>query len=281
MAIVLRKCSLYAVHIWPFCLEVLLTMSWFKNKKKQFCVPEGHVVYAIGDIHGRDDLLTELIEKITEDFQNNTQRSVTSIVFLGDYVDRGLGSKAVIDKLLLLKKEFCVPGQGPDVYFLMGNHEEALLRFLDDPDFGEQWQVYGGTETLISYGITPPRLKADSAAWHAASGALGLALGHEHLAFLQGLRCSLEIGDYIFVHAGLRPGVALEEQLESDMLWIREEFLSDSASFTKKVVHGHSPKKQPFEDHRRIGVDTGAYITGVLTAVRLEQNSVSYLQTGL
>ncbi len=255
--------------------------TWFKRKKKtSVSAPEGHVIYAIGDVHGREDLLSDLVTKIEADLQSLGKGLIGNLVFLGDYVDRGLGSKGVLNHLLVLEKKL---GEGEiwgDVYFLKGNHEEALLHFLEDPGFGEQWLVHGGTETLLSYGVSPPKDQSDAHEWREVSMALKKALGGEHRSFMERLQSSVILGDYIFVHAGLRPGKPIEQQTEQDMLWIRKDFLSSTSRFEKKVVHGHSPKKLPYNDHRRIGVDTGAYITGVLTAVRLEGDKVSFLHTG-
>jgi Calcineurin-like phosphoesterase len=255
--------------------------SWLKREKRKDYTPDGQILYAIGDIHGRDDLLVELLDLLAGDLKNNDPEKEVSMIFLGDYVDRGLGSKAVLDRLIALEKQTASPEIGLNAFFLMGNHEEALLRFMDDPGFGEQWLVHGGTETLLSYGVQPPKGKTDPSAWQTVSAALREALGEAHRGFLERLRDRLILGDYIFVHAGLRPGVALEAQTTSDLLWIRNDFIHDTTYFEKKVVHGHTPKPQPYADHRRIGIDTGAYITGTLTAVRLEADAVSYLQTGM
>jgi len=255
--------------------------SWFKRKNKQKFAPEGQLIYAIGDVHGRDDLLLELMAKITADQRATAEGRPVNIVLLGDYIDRGMGSKAVVD-ILLGWKNSTDPGEfDVNMYFLKGNHEEAILHFLADPEFGQQWVSYGGTETLLSYGLQQPKNNEDLAAWEATARALRSAMGPQHIAFMQDLLPSVTLGDYIFVHAGLRPGKKLEQQIEQDMLWIREEFLNDTASFEKKVVHGHTAKQEPYQDHRRIGIDTGAYITGVLTAVRLETDTASFLQTGL
>ncbi|PHR56060.1 MAG: serine/threonine protein phosphatase [Robiginitomaculum sp.] len=257
-----------------------MVFSWFKSKPAKHFVPEGTIVYAIGDVHGRDDLLKELIEKIGEDIRDTGMDRKVIFVFLGDYVDRGMGSKSVIDLLLKWEEQAKKAKSKVKFHLLRGNHEEALLQFLDDPLFGEKWVTYGGAETLMSYGVQPPRLRTDEAAWIKASKQLGLAMSQDHLHFLQGLEPCLVLGDYIFVHAGLKPGKKLEMQQEQDMLWIRNEFIEDHRKFEKMVVHGHTPEREPFYDHRRIGLDTGAYITGVLTAARLVDDQVSFLQTG-
>ena len=258
-----------------------MIFSWFRNEKKQALTPEGTIIYAIGDIHGRDDLLSDLISIISQDVIKNRHSKETILVFLGDYVDRGLGSKKVIDILLILADEVDTKDAWSHILFLKGNHEEALLHFLEEPDFGEKWLAHGGTETLVSYGVDVPTDNRDANGWRETANALETAMGSTHLSFFNNLKSYTEIGDYTFVHAGLRPGKPIEQQSEQDLLWIRGDFLDSTARFDKKVVHGHTPKKQPYLDHRRIGVDTGAYITGVLTAVRLEDDKISFLQTGM
>ncbi len=257
-----------------------MILSWFKREKREISVPGGQIVYAIGDVHGRDDLLTELLEVIEADLEKTGAGKTVSIIFLGDYVDRGIGSKSVLDTLILLAQSVAEDGVKVEVIFLKGNHEEALLHFLDEPEFGEQWLIHGGTETLASYGVFLPRARKDHHIWQKVSDDFRAALGEKHLSFLNTLKLSATIGDYIFVHAGLRPGKSIEAQDEHDLLWIRTDFMEDNSRFEKKIVHGHTPKPKPYLDHRRIGVDTGAYITGVLTAVRLEENQVFFLQTG-
>jgi serine/threonine protein phosphatase 1 len=232
---------------------------------------EGQRVYAIGDIHGRADLLENLIRIIEEDMQDHSGQA--GIVFLGDYIDRGFQSRQVIDMLIgdrLAAFEICC---------LKGNHEDALLTFLGDPDFGPRWAAYGGRETLVSYGVRPPRTMTRSEDWHRAHSEFVHALPRAHEQFLQRLTYSARIGPYGFVHAGVRPGVPFEDQSESDLMWIREEFLKAPDAHEVIVVHGHTPVEKPFRDHRRINVDTGAYFSGRLTAARLEGDTVAFLST--
>lgn len=231
----------------------------------------GHRIYAIGDIHGRADLLNNLIRLIEEDANGHEGR--VTIVFLGDYIDRGFQSRQVIDTIIGERLK------GFEVRCLKGNHEEAMLTFLADPDFGPRWAAYGGRETLVSYGIRPPRSMTRTEEWQAAHGEFVRALPREHENFLLELETAIRIGPYGFVHAGLRPGVPFEDQSEADLLWIREEFLKSQAAFDVVVVHGHTPVNAPFQDVRRINVDTGAYFSGRLTAVRLEGDEVSFLTT--
>ncbi len=225
-------------------------------------VPGGALVWAIGDVHGRDDLLGPLLEHILDDFRSSACEAPV-LIGLGDYVDRGPNSRAVIDRLLEVQMS------GVDCIFLMGNHEEALLTFLSEPQMGPSWAQFGGRETLWSYGVSPPTSAADAEAWRMTASAFADALPAGHLAFLQALALSQEIGDYIFVHAGVRPGLPMESQSRQDLLWIRHAFLDHRGPFPKVVVHGHTPMERVVVTPYRIGVDTGAYATSRLSAVRL------------
>lgn len=238
-------------------------------KAEPRAVPPHHRIYAIGDIHGHRDLLDELLYDIRKDCEG-TQETVV-IVFLGDYVDRGPDSKGVIDRLLNLPAAF----QGK---FLRGNHDQTLLDFLADPEVYQSWCDYGADETLTSYGVTPPRDHSLSTLSQVRD-CFAKALPADHLRFFQTLPLSWEIGDYFFAHAGVLPGVALNEQKEADLLWIREEFLSSTEDFGKVVVHGHTPTDSPVKRPNRIGIDTGAYMTGRLTALALDGHSQRFLQT--
>jgi serine/threonine protein phosphatase 1 len=233
-------------------------------------VPPDHRVYAIGDIHGRRDLLDALLSEIGVDCQG-TQQTVI-VVFLGDYVDRGPDSKGVIDRLLSLPAPF----QGK---FLRGNHDQALLDFLADPAHYDVWCDFGADETLTSYGVRPPRDHSLSTFCDVRDRFLQ-AIPAEHLHFFRTLLLGWEIGDYFFAHAGVRPGAPLDQQKEDDLLWIREEFLDSSEDFGKVVVHGHTPTDGPVKRANRIGIDTGAYLTGRLTALVLDGQSQRFLQTG-
>lgn len=236
-------------------------------------VPDGACVWAIGDIHGRSDLLDLLLVHIGEDLRDGAvQRRV--LVLLGDYVDRGVGSRQVLDRLVGLKDWV-----GVEVRFLRGNHDDWMLRFLDDPALGVAWSEHGGRETLWSYGVEPPRPGASADEWRAASEALAGAMPPSHRRFLQDLELSIEIGDYFFAHAGARAGVPLSDQTAEDLMWIRAEFISGAQRFEKMVVHGHTPEEAAHADHRRIGIDTGAYATNVLTGLRLEGADRQLAQT--
>jgi serine/threonine protein phosphatase 1 len=237
------------------------------------CVPHGRRVYAVGDIHGRADLLMRLLDDLRADARQGEYEGRPILVFLGDYVDRGFQSKDVINVLL---SNMVSPFE---TYFLKGNHEQAMLQFLSDPAIGPRWAEYGGAETLVSYGVQPPRTRTSLDEWTQASNGLQEALPAEHLRFLKNLDLSVRIGDYVFVHAGVRPGVPLDQQREQDLLWIREDFLSDRRVLGAVIVHGHTPIQKPYRDGRRIGLDTGAYLSGKLTAARFEHDSVEFIMT--
>lgn len=225
-------------------------------------------VYAVGDIHGCSRLLDDLHARIASDAANC--RKQTYVVYLGDYIDRGPDSKGVIDRL-----SSNVPADLTPV-FLKGNHDAILLDFLNDAEIYRVWGSFGAAETLVSYGIRPPLFES-SREFEAARRALCAALPPAHLAFLKSLLLWWSAGDYVFVHAGLKPNLALEEQQESDLLWIRGEFFAAGDSFGRTVVHGHTPGIQPVRNSYRIGVDTGAYATGLLTAAVLEAGTCRFI----
>lgn len=227
-------------------------------------------VYAIGDIHGCDDLLASLLRTI--DRENEAGGRKPLLVFLGDYVDRGPDSLGVIERLSQIRAD------QPEARFLCGNHEETMLRFLSDFDSGLAWTSYGGRETMLSYGVTPPQDKNDLEGWRRAQRALKAAIPDTHMKFLWGLEDRVEVGDYLFVHAGVRPDRPLNAQTAHDLRWIREPFLSHGRRLAKIIVHGHTPETEPYSDERRIGVDTWAYHTGVLTAVELDGESRRFIQ---
>ena len=234
-------------------------------------IPAGLRVYAIGDIHGRLDLLSRLHQMILKDAgnENGDQRVV---VYLGDYVDRGPDSAGVVE---LLSKQTLA---GFSAVHLMGNHEDFLLRFVDDISSGTAWFANGGVATLRSYGVqfdyaellTPERLQEK----------LSRSLPDRHLTFLRGLSLSHVIGDYLFVHAGIRPSVAMELQTPADLLWIRGEFLNSTVDHGRIVVHGHTITDEPEIRENRIGIDTGAFATDRLTCLVLEGASQRFLHTG-
>jgi len=236
--------------------------------------PPGSRVYAIGDVHGRLDLLKRLLGLIREDAAQ-AKSARKALVYLGDYIDRGPDSKGVID--LLLSRP--MRDAGFEEIPIMGNHEDILLQFLADVRCGPHWFAYGGMATLESYGVRPPRLMAAEEDLVRAQRELAGRIPPAHLDFLRRMKLTHEEGDYLFMHAGLRPGVALDEQIAQDLMWIRDEFLESNADFGKLVVHGHTIAETPQQRANRIGIDTGAYATGVLTALVLEGNGRRFLQT--
>lgn len=235
-------------------------------------VPDGTVVWAVGDIHGRLDLLQPLVEAIVADPRDRvaTRRVV---VFLGDYIDRGPESRGVLRLLAGLSAD-----QGVEWRFLKGNHEQAMLGFLDDPSAGPKWCEYGGDNALRSFGLRVPDLAHRTEAWARVAADLRHKLTANETAFLENLELSVSVGDYFFSHAGARPGVALDRQSPGDLMWIRQPFLDSRTVFERVVVHGHTPTTGVHADHRRIGMDTKAYDSGVLSAVRLEGLERSLLQ---
>jgi serine/threonine protein phosphatase 1 len=225
-------------------------------------VPEGSRVYAVGDIHGKIELLRDLHYMIHADaYRHQARRNV--LVYLGDYIDRGEDSRAVLDLLI------AAPLPGFSAVHLKGNHEDSMLRFLEDTGIGPAWLLYGGVATLL---IDPQGLRR-------AQRELSQRLPAAHQRFLEGLRLTHEEGDYLFAHAGVRPGVPLAEQASDDLLWIREEFLRSDEDFGRVVVHGHTIADMPDVKRNRIGIDTGAFASGHLTCLVLEGAEWSFLQT--
>jgi serine/threonine protein phosphatase 1 len=236
-------------------------------------LPPDTRIYAVGDIHGRADLLREAHDLIRADFDRAPAKRKL-VVYLGDYVDRGLESRQVID--LLLDE----PLEDVEAVYLKGNHEQFMLAFLEDVGVGANWLTNGGNATLYSYGVGMGEATSAEERMIAAQAALRAALPQRHLAFLRDLRLSHREGDYIFVHAGIKPGRRIEEQSEDDLLWIRDEFLQSDRDFGGIVVHGHSITSTPEIRANRIGIDTGAFASGVLTTLVLEESGRGFLQTG-
>jgi len=225
-------------------------------------VPPGVRAYAIGDIHGRLDLLEIAHAKIVADARNAPEeRRVVS--YLGDYIDRGPDSAPTIDRLI------AGPPEGFEAVHLIGNHEDTLIRFLDDVRLGPQWLGFGGMATLQSYGVRRPSSGSNRERWEALRLAMRAALPPAHLAFLRALRPWYALGDYLVVHAGVRPGLPIERQNPEDLIWIRDAFLESDADFGAVVVHGHSPIREPEIRANRINIDTGACFTGRLTCLVL------------
>lgn len=258
-------------------------------------LPEGERLYAVGDVHGRLDLLERLLEAIRSDAAAAPAGTATTLLFLGDYVDRGLQSREVLD---LLSGE---PWPEAGTVFLRGNHDEMLRRFLVLPESGRLWFDLGGGATLYSYGIGLDQPDADAGAgeeraeagragrrrraadgladWHGLAERLAAAMPDAHRHFLDATRLSHRAGDYLFVHAGVRPRVALERQDPEELMNIREPFLSEETGLAQVVVHGHTPVRRPEVTPTRIAVDTGAYMSGRLTALVLEGAERRFLST--
>ena len=233
-------------------------------------VPDGVRVYAVGDIHGRRDLLERLLELVWSDAAQTDERN--KLVFLGDYVDRGPSSREVVDYLMALERP------GWEIVSLRGNHEHFFLEFLQNPEVYRIWREFGGGETLRSYGVRPPSFD-NLEEFARAREKLATNVPASHLQFLKTLPLSFSAGDYMFVHAGVRPGIALERQSPEDLMWIRDEFLLSDRVLDKIIVHGHTPGERPVVRPNRICVDTGAYATDCLTAVTLSGERCTFLST--
>jgi calcineurin-like phosphoesterase family protein len=231
-------------------------------------LPDGVRIYAVGDIHGRSDLLSSLLRRIEADCrQRRAERAIT--VFVGDYIDRGPHSRDVIDLLLRWRER-------NDAVFLRGNHETFLPRFLSDSKTLHDWRRCGGLETLLSYGLQPT-INPDEDEQARLADQLADSLPKEHLDFLESLDPFYSCGDFLFVHAGIRPGLPIDEQAEEDLLWIREEFLSYEQPFEQFVVHGHTPVEVADLRSNRINIDTGAFATGRLTCIVIEGCDITQL----
>lgn len=231
-------------------------------RQPRHSLPEGRRVYAVGDVHGRLDLLHDLARQITADDAGRLPAR-TEIILLGDLVDRGPQSAEVVRFAMNAQPAFA------NLVTLKGNHESVMLQSLGgDLDMLARWLHVGGRETLESYGVSPALIEGDDMA--ALADAAGSAVPLIERAWLASLPLSLRIGDYLFVHAGVRPGVPLDEQDEEDLLWIRGEFLETRQDLGVTVVHGHTPAKRPEFRAHRIGIDTGAFASGRLTALGLQ-----------
>jgi serine/threonine protein phosphatase 1 len=233
-------------------------------------IPEGLRVYAIGDVHGCDDRLAEAHRKIADDLAT---RAVDDhrIIHLGDYVDRGPASDAVLARLARLSRD------DPRIICLRGNHDQMMIDFLADPAAGgAMWLMNGGDRTIANYGVTRGWRESNRALVELRDR-LARAVPADQIAFLENLDDSVRFGDFYFCHAGIRPGVALDAQSREDLTWIREEFLDDARDHGVVVVHGHTPQPRPEVRRNRINVDTGAVFGGPLTVVCLEGTSHDFM----
>jgi len=241
---------------------------------KPAAVPAGHALYAVGDIHGRADLLEALLRRIAAEAARHPEDTERSLVFLGDYIDRGASSRGVVEKLL------SDPLPGFSTVRLLGNHEEAMLDFLEERSDGLDWLSYGGLETLLSYGVPlkgipdTPQRTADLRV------VLAEAVPPSHMDFYRSCILHHTVGDYVFVHAGVRPGVSLQKQNSADLLWIRDEFLRARTALPGKVVvHGHTICDMPQDAGHRINIDTGAFVSGRLTCLVLRETRRQFMST--
>lgn len=227
--------------------------------------PDGMRLYAIGDVHGRLDLLTTMHRAIAAEISRDRPADWRA-VHLGDYVDRGPDSRGVLD--------FLIAAQQRDKrnVMLAGNHDIGFLGFLDHPDPAGLFMLYGGVQTAKSYGV---ELTQEDRSLFGRAGRtlktshaeLVQAVPQSHIDFLQSLASSATYDDFFFCHAGIRPGIALEKQVRQDLLWIREVFHNHQGLHAKVIVHGHTPNRQPEIKANRVNVDTRAYESGHLTAL--------------
>lgn len=249
---------------------------WFKgtSNARPGSISPGLAVYAVGDIHGRLDLLEDLLRRIEEDASRHPDDSERALIFLGDYIDRGPSSRGVVDRLLI------DPLPGMSTVRLMGNHEEALLSFLDGTSDGLDWLTFGGLETLLSYGVPLRTIPNTGKQVVELRQALTEAVPKSHLDFFRHCTFRHSVGDYVFVHAGVRPGIPLERQTPTDLMWIRDDFLRARVPLPERViVHGHTIVDLPQDRSHRINLDTGAFVSGRLTCVALRGEDRRFIST--
>ncbi|HVJ52861.1 MAG TPA: metallophosphoesterase family protein [Aliidongia sp.] len=234
--------------------------------------PPGTRLYAVGDIHGRVDLLAQIHSQILADAaEADAARHV--VIYLGDYIDRGPASKGVVDLLLHH------PLPGFEAVHLKGNHEQALLEFLENIETAPDWLSFGGAATLASYGVELDDKAGGLAVLRRAQAELRHSMPRDHADFYRRLKLSHQEGDFFLVHAGVRPHVPLEAQSEEDLLWIRHEFLQSKERFGKFIVHGHTITEVPEIRPNRIGIDTGAFHTNRLTCLVVQDAEFDFLQS--
>jgi serine/threonine protein phosphatase 1 len=231
-------------------------------------IPPGQRVYAVGDIHGRLDLFEAIIAAIEADDAARGPAE-TTVILLGDLVDRGPDSAGVVARARAWQRQ-------RNVRILLGNHEEMFLASFEKADTLKHFLRFGGKETVLSYGLDPQVY--NQASVEDVQQMMRAAVSAEDRAFLEGFEDKIAIGDYLFVHAGIAPDVPFDEQRQRDLRWIREPFLSHTAPFGAVIVHGHTISDEPQDRGNRIGIDTGAYNSGRLTALVLEGQSRRYLE---
>lgn len=241
--------------------------------RREICYPsgpEGMVLYAIGDIHGRSDCLRRAHDLIDRDVSRRVARSRALEIYIGDYVDRGPDSKGVID--LLVARSLAA-----SAVFLRGNHEVVMESFLRGQIAFEDWRRLGGLETILSYGVDARGLLEKGGV---RPRDFAEKVPASHLRFISSLKSMHTAGRYCFVHAGLRPGVAVERQSIEDLTWIRDDFLNFAGKFGFIVIHGHTPLASVDFLRNRINIDTGAYMTNRLSVIRIDAHGVAVLEAG-
>jgi serine/threonine protein phosphatase 1 len=239
---------------------------------RTFAGPPAKRLYAVGDVHGRLDLVDDLLARIEDDIADRPVETAV-VVFLGDLIDRGPDSAGVVERLQGLRH---FPAR---MLFLLGNHEEFLLRTLaGEPGVAHDWLGFGGDACAESYGVSAAALQAMDEPRIAEI--LGAAIPPAHVEFLKSFEDTIRFGDYLLVHAGIRPGVPIEQQQPSDLRWIRQPFLSDAQDHGCMVIHGHTISDGIDRRANRIGIDTGAYRTGILTAAVIEEDDIRFMATG-
>lgn len=238
------------------------------KKQRTPKLPPGQRVYAVGDIHGRLDLFESLINAIEHDDAGRTHAN-SEVILLGDLIDRGPDSAGVIDRARAWSRE-------RRVEFIKGNHEEMMVVAASKLDAFCSFLKFGGRETLVSYGIDPEFVKQADA--EQLQQAMLEAIPQDHFDFVDSFEKMVRVGDYVFVHAGIRPDTPLDHQSGRDCRWIREPFLTHPGDFGAMVVHGHTITEEPEVRLNRIGIDTGAYVHGTLTAIGLEGEQRWFIQ---
>ena len=234
-------------------------------------LPDNIRIYCIGDIHGRNDLLQKLLLMIQEDSLGFNGQIY--MIYVGDYIDRGMQSQEVIETLLGSEQA------GIHYVYLRGNHEQTLLDFLMNADVGRSWLSYGGQSTLASYKVNVNKIPTKREEFNSLREQLATNIPPSHYAFYQKTQSCFELGNYFFVHAGVHPKYPLSKQQAEDMLWIREEFINSHKNYEKIIVHGHTVTEQVEILPHRIGIDTGAYSSGILSCLVLESTQQRILQT--
>jgi serine/threonine protein phosphatase 1 len=231
-------------------------------------IPDGLRFYVVADIHGHGAALADVLARIDDDIAEHPEQRAFQI-FLGDYIDRGPGSRQVLDRLIARARTH-------EILMLKGNHEALFLSFFENPSVLENWRHHGALQTLISYGLRPP-LNPNPTQQYELASRLAQACPIEHRLLLTGLPTRFVCGDYCFVHAGLRPGRSIQQQAEEDLLWIREDFLQYEGMFEKFVVHGHTPVRDVEVLPNRTNLDTAAYATGKLACLVLQGAARSFI----